>query len=77
MTKLLEKAFKAAAKLPPSAQNSLGARILETLTILEDESRWTAAFANSQDALGRWSDEILADIKAGKTTPLDFSTRGK
>ncbi len=77
MTKLLEKAFKKASKLPPKAQDALGARLLEELEIAADEARWDAAFARSQDQLGRWADEVLAEIKAGKTTPLDFSRRGK
>ena len=61
MTKLLEKAFKAAARLPPKVQDILGTRILKEIEIFEDEARW--------------ADEMRAEIKAGKTTPLDFSER--
>jgi len=75
MTKMLEKAFRAASKLPPKVQDVLGVRILEDLRIFEDEARWDAAFARSQEQLGRWADEALAEIKAGKTTPLHFSKR--
>lgn len=77
MTKLLQKAFKAASKLPAKAQDALGARLLEQLEIIEDEKKWDAAFARSQDQLERWADEALADLKAGNTTPLDFDRRGK
>jgi hypothetical protein len=77
MTKLLDKAFKKASKLPRKAQDALGARLLHELEIVEDEARWDAAFARTQDQLGRWADEALAEIKAGKTTLLDFSRRGK
>jgi hypothetical protein len=75
MTKLLEKAFKVAAKLPTKAQDALGARILEELEIVEDEARWDTAFAGTQEQLGRWADEVLAEIRAGKTTPLEFPRR--
>jgi hypothetical protein len=77
MTKLLDKAFKKAAKLPAKAQDALGARILEELEIIEDEARWDEAFARTQDQLGRWADEVLKEFEAGKTTPLDFDRRGK
>ena len=77
MTKLLEKAFKAAAKLPPKAQDALGKRLLEEFEILEDEAKWDEAFARTQDQLERWADEAIAEFKAGKTTPLDFTRRGK
>ena len=75
MTKLLKKAFEKASELPPKAQDALGARILEELEIVEDEARWDTAFARTQEQLGRWADEVLAEIRAGKTTPLEFPRR--
>lgn len=77
MTKLLKKAFERAAKLPPEAQDALGARLLEQLELVEDEARWDAAFARTQDQLARWADEVLEDVRSGNTTPLDFDRRGK
>lgn len=77
MTKLLEKAFKAAAKLPAKAQDALGTCILEELEALEDEARWDELFAKTQDQLSRWADEVLAEIESGKTVPLDFDRRSK
>ena len=77
MTKLLKKAFERAAKLPPRAQDSLGQRLLEQLESLEDVSRWDEAIATTQEQLEHWADEALAEAKAGKTTPLDFSGRGE
>ena len=77
MTKLLDDAFKAAAKLPPEAQDALGKRLLEDLEIIEDEAKWNEAFARTQDRLGRWADEVLTKIEAGNTTPLDFRRGGK
>ena len=48
MTKLLEKAFKQASKLPVTSQDAIAAIILEEL---EDEKKWETSFANSQVAL--------------------------
>lgn len=77
MRKLLRKAFERAAKLPPKVQDALGARLLEQLEIVEDEGRWDAAFARSQDRLARLADEALEDVRLGRTSLLDFDRRGK
>jgi hypothetical protein len=68
MTKLLEKAFTEASKLPQPEQDSL-ARLL--LADLASERRWSEAFANSQDQLGKLADEALAEFDAGKTKPVN------
>ena len=70
MNKLLEKAFKKASKLPRKAQDALGACLLEELDVLEDEARWDATFTRTQEQLGRWADEALAEIEAGEVEPL-------
>jgi len=67
MTKLLEVAFSEASKLPQSEQDSL-ARLL--LADFASERRWSEAFANSQDQLGKLADEAMAEFDAGKTNPL-------
>jgi hypothetical protein len=77
MTKLLEQAFEKASKLPAKAQDSLGAKLLEELAILDDEAKWDEAFARTQEQLDRWADEVLKDIESGNVTPLDFDRRGK
>ena len=74
MTKLLEKAFEEARKLPPEDQDALGAIILEEIA---DEAGWTKRFAETQDQLSRWADDVRAEIEAGKTVPLDFDRRNK
>ena len=74
MTKILEKAIEEARKLPPEEQDALGAIILEEIA---DEARWAQKFADTQDVLEKLADEALADLKAGRTTPLDFDRRGK
>ena len=38
---------------------------------IEAEEEWDRLFATSQDALSRFTDEALAEHRAGKTEPLD------
>ncbi len=88
MTELLEKAIllwrgfaNARLKtLPASEQDAIpssmvakgiAAMILEEL---EDEIRWDAAFAGSQDALAKLAAEAIAEYRAGKTQELDPET---
>ena len=68
MTKLLERAFKEASRLPELEQNALAKWVLEEL---EAEGRWEKAFAGSEDVLDRLADEALAAHKQGKTKPLN------
>ncbi len=67
MTKLLEKAFAEAAKLPKEQQDAVAALILQELT---SEHRWAEAFARSQDKLAALADEALAEFGRGETKPL-------
>lgn len=69
MTKLLEKAFKNAAKLPDVEQNALAKWLLEEL---EAERKWDRSFAESEDVLDRLADEAVEDHRRGKTKPLDI-----
>jgi len=50
MTKLLEKAFKEASKLPVVDQNALAKWVLEEL---EAEKKWEQMFAKSEDVLDK------------------------
>ncbi len=68
MTKLLEKAFAEASKLPQEEQDELGEWILDELA---SERRWDDAFARSQDALERMAEKALAEYHAGKTKELN------
>jgi len=68
MTKLLEKAFSEAAKLPEPEQDALAAAILEEL---ESERRWDELFERSGDVLGELAEEALAEHRAGRTRELD------
>ncbi len=70
MTKLLEKAFKEASKLPEMKQNALAKWLLEEL---HSEAKWENAFAESKDALEKLADEALEERRKGETTPLDLN----
>lgn len=69
MTKLLEKAFKKAAKLPDMEQNALAKWMLLEL---ESEKKWEKLFAESEDVLDKLADEALEEHRKGRTRPLDM-----
>ncbi len=69
MTKLLEKAFRKASKLPEVEQNALAKWLLEEL---EAEKEWEKRFAQSEDILDRLADEALDAHREGKSKQMDF-----
>ena len=69
MTKLLEKAFEEASKLPELEQNVFAKRLLDELV---SEKRWEKAFASSEDILSRLADEAIEEHKQGRTKPLNI-----
>ena len=68
MTKLLEKAFQEAAKLPQATQDSLAKFLLEELA---SEREWDELFSRTPELLSDLAREALADYAAGRTTALD------
>jgi hypothetical protein len=70
VTKLLEKAFKKASKLPEVEQNALAKWLLDEL---EAEQKWARKFAESEDILERLADEARESHRKRKTKPLDMS----
>ncbi len=72
MTKSLEEAFQAAAKLPEADQDALAAAIKAEI---EADAAWDRSFANSQDKLARLADEALEEYRSGRTRPLDLDER--
>jgi hypothetical protein len=64
MTKLLERAFFQASKLPPAEQDVLASRMLAEL---EAEDRFDEAIAASADKLAKLAREALAEHRAGLT----------
>ena len=70
MTKLLEKAFTDASKLPDVEQNALAKWLLEEI---ESERKWDRTFAESEDMLGQLADEAIETRRQWKITPLDIN----
>ncbi len=68
MTKLLQRAFEEASKLPKGEQDTLGRILLEELA---SERRWEELFAGSHDLLADLADHALADHRAGRTKKLN------
>jgi hypothetical protein len=63
MTQLLEQALAELQSLPQAEQDVIAAMILEEIA---DERRWDAAFARSQEPLGRLAERVREDIRAGR-----------
>jgi hypothetical protein len=72
MTRLLERAFAIASRLPESAQEDLAAAILAEV---EAGDRFGAEAEGSSDALHRLADESLSEHCCGQTQPLDSKLR--
>lgn len=68
MTKLLQKAFDEASKLPEAEQDALGRVLLEELA---SERCWEQLFAGSHDLLAELANEALAEHRAGRTEKLN------
>ena len=60
MTKLLEKAFTQASRLPSATQNIIAQRLLEDI---QAEGNWDDTFAETQSELSRMADEDVADFQ--------------
>jgi hypothetical protein len=69
MTKLLQKAFDEASKLPEEDEQDALARIL--LEELASERRWEELFSGSPDLLADFANEALVEHRAGRTEKLD------
>lgn len=75
MTRLLEKAFEQAARLPAEEQDALAARILAEI---EDEQRWADLFAATTDEQwDRLADMARRDAQAEGSASLDELIRGR
>ena len=68
MSKLLEKAFTEAFKLPEEEQDAFAEIILEELA---SEKRWDEAFERSHERLAQLADKALSEFRAGKTRPFE------
>jgi len=70
MTKLLEKAFEEASRLPEMDQNALAKWVLDEM---QSERVWARTFAESEDVLEKLADEAIAEKRKGKAIPLDLN----
>ena len=68
MTKLLEKAFAQAVKLPKREQDKLAKWLLSEM---ESERKWDEAFSRSSGQLGQLAEEALQEHRKGRTRVLD------
>ena len=59
MTKLLEKAFQEASKLPELEQNILGQWLIDEII---SERTWEKTFAESEDVLDKLADEAKKEL---------------
>ena len=69
MTRMLEKAFAEASKLPESEQNELAGLILAEL---EADRGWDRLFERNPDQLRQLALEAREDYRAGRTELTDF-----
>lgn len=69
MTKLLEKAFEEASRLPETDQNAFAKWVLDEL---RSERAWLETFAESEDVLEKLADEAIAEKRNGKVSSLDI-----
>jgi len=60
MTKLLEKAFEKASKLPENEQNVIAKWLLEEL---ESERNWEKSFSESEEILANLAKETISEYK--------------
>jgi len=68
MTKLLEEAFKAAAKLSAAEQDALAKAILAEVAA---ESEWERRLTETGSQLEQLADEALKEHRAKRTKPLN------
>ena len=68
MTKLLQRAFDEASKLPEPEQEALGRMLLDELA---SERRWEELFGRSHELLKDLADQALVEHRAGRTEKLD------
>jgi hypothetical protein len=68
MTKLLEKAFAEAVKLPKKDQDKFARWLLAEL---ESERQWGEAFARSADQLAKLADKATREHRKGRTKALN------
>lgn len=69
MTKLLQEVVAKLQSLADCDQDAMASLILSEL---QDEERWQASFASSQEALTRLAEKARQDVLAGKVRQAGF-----
>ena len=64
MTRLLERAFKAASELPSEEQDALASRVLNEIAW---EEKWDSALERDPEKLKKLAAQARDEIRAGKT----------
>ena len=64
--------IKMIQQLPEADQERVAEHLREYLAELEDEEKWDAAFAKSQDKLVYAAREARKQIAEGKSEPMDL-----
>ena len=72
MTKLLKQAFERAAALPGDEQDAIASIVLDEI---EDEARWRASFAKSQDVLAKLAKQARAESARGDVLSEDPASK--
>ena len=72
MTNFLKQAFDRVAALPEEEQDAIARIVLDEI---EDEARWRASFAKSQDVLARLANEARAEIARGDVLSVDPASK--
>jgi hypothetical protein len=71
VTERLKQAFeRAATALSPEEQDELAVQLLKLLEA-DDDAKWDATFAASEEKFDRLAEKARAEIEAGLATPLD------
>jgi len=68
MTRMLERAFEEASRLPPGDQDALAQWLLEEL---KSERRWADLLNGSGGFLEHLADEAIREHRNGRSKPLD------
>jgi len=72
VTPALNTIIKMIEQLPEPDQERVAEHLREYLAELEDDEKWDAAFAKSQDKLVYAAREARKEIAEGKSEPMDF-----
>jgi hypothetical protein len=68
MSKSMQLLLERVSQMPEEEQEQVARWFLEEL---DDDARWDALFASSQDVLRKMAEDAREDFRSGNTEPLD------